>query len=155
MRLAPFLMVLFVLYVMMGLIDQTMNPSLQAYGNGAGSAWLTALTQPWNWQGNSLLLLLGTSVVAAVGIAVGTSFFSRSDIVTLAALAYAFMAMGAIPLITLYSFVTRNVGWFIPDCTIGQPCGPANIIGGLTVGVLGLFYLFTVLEWWMWRPATQ
>lgn len=157
MRLGYFIVILFAMYVGMGLIDQTMNPQLQAYGNGASGAFFSALIQPWNWQGNSLIALLGTSVVIAVGIAAGASFISRSDIATLASLAYAFMALGAIPIVMFYSFVTRNVATFVSDCQLNPAvvCGPASIIGGLTAGVIGLFYVFTVLEWWMWRPTTQ
>jgi hypothetical protein len=157
MRLGYFIVILFAMYVGMGLIDQTMNPQLQAYGNGASGAFFSSLIQPWNWQDNSLIQLLGASVVIAVGIAAGASFISRSDIATLASLAYAFMALGAIPIVMFYSFVTRNVATFVTDCQLNPAlaCGPANIIGGLTAGVLGLFYVFTVLEWWMWRPTTQ
>ena len=153
MRLGHFVVVLYVIYIVIGIIDQVMSPTLQMYGNGASGVFLAALTQPWVWQNNSLLLLLGGAVVAGAAIAAGTSFFSRSDISSLSALATAFFALEVIPLVGLYDFVSRNVGMYA--CSAGGACGEANIIGGLTVGVIGVMYLFTVLEWWMWRPTTQ
>ena len=66
----------------------------------------------------------------------------------------AFMSLGAVPIINLYSFVTRNVGQ-MAGCSIGQVCAPANIFGALSAGILAIMWIFTGLEWWAWRATTQ
>jgi hypothetical protein len=155
MRLGPFFVVLFVMYITMGLIDATLNPSLQGYGNGDNNVFLAALTQPWTWQGNDLIIFIESAFGILFIGAIALSTVSKSDIATLAPLASGFFALGAIPLVALYSFITRNVGMFIADCTPGLACMPANIIGALTVGVISLMFIFTICEWWFWRNMTQ
>jgi hypothetical protein len=153
MRLGPFFVVLFVMYIVMGLLNATLDPSLLAYGT-TGTSFLDILIQPWIWTGNSFLALIVGSVFAVSAITAAASFISRSDILTLAGLAGVFLSMGAVPIVGLYDFVTRNIGQFA-GCIPGSPCGPAAIIGALTAGVVALMYAMTVLEWWLWRPATQ
>lgn len=153
MRLAPFTILLFVMYITIGIYDQTISDQGVSYGNGGESFLFNALLQPWNWSGMSFLVLLGSAVFVAAGVAAGTAFFSRSDINSLYALFLAFVAIGAVPIISIYNFVTRNVGMYA--CTVGTSCGPANIVGALTAGVLAIFWIFTCVEWWSWRPATQ
>lgn len=176
MRLAPFMIVLFVMYIVIGLIDQSFvdpNHPLDQYGscynstilgwnvtgavgncaNGNGVNFFSLITQPYNWQDNSFLLTLIAAVFVVSAITAAAAYLTRSDILTLAGLAGIFFSMGSVTIVALYSFITRNVGQFA--CTAGQACGPAQIIGGLTAGVVALMWAMTVLEWWLWRPATQ
>lgn len=163
MRLAPMTVFMFVVYLMIGIFDQTLDPNLNAYGNAGSNFLFATILQPWNWTGTvnilgfatvSMLGILGTMLVVATGIAVAGSVLGRSDITTLYAPFLAFMAIGAAPILVLYSFVTRNVGMFA-GCTIGEICGPAQIIGALTAGVLAIMWLYTCMEWWAWRATTQ
>lgn len=164
MRLGPMTVFMFVLYLMIGIFDQTLDPNLNAYGNSAQSFVFATILQPWNWSGEiyiplignipSFILILGSAISVAVGIAVLGSVLGRSDISVLFALFTAFTSLGAAPCIVLYSFVSRNIG-MMTNCTIGEPCGPAMIFGALSAGILAVMWLFTCLEWWAWRATTQ
>ena len=163
MKIGPMSVFMFVLYLMIGIFDQTFDVSLNAYGNSAQNwVWGTML-QPWNWSGTTtivgvtvpmFLLILGSAISVAVGIAVLGSVLGRSDISVLFALFIAFTALGATPCVILYNFVSRNVALFT-NCVPNQPCGPAMIFGALTAGILALMWLFTCVEWWAWRATTQ
>jgi hypothetical protein len=165
MRLGPMTVFMFVMYIMIGIFDQVFDPNLNiinGYGNTATDFAFATILQPWNWSGtinffgfevSSLILILGSAVTIAAGIALLGYVIGRSDIVLLFALFTAFMSLGAAPCIVLYSFVTRNVAMFA--CNIGETCGVANIFGALTAGVLAIMWLFTCMEWWAWRAATQ
>lgn len=172
MRLGPFFVVLFIMYISIGLLDQTLDPNLQGFGNcinittianvtgavgncanGGGINFFSLITQPYLWKDNQFLLMLIAIIFTVSAITAVASFFSRSDILTLAGLAGVFMSMGSVTIISLYYFITRNVGVFA--CNAGSSCGPATIIGGLTAGVIALMYAMTVMEWWLWRPTTQ
>ena len=163
MRLGPMSVVMFIIYLTIGIFDQTLNSNLQGYGNGASGFVLGSILQPWNWSGTitiagisipSLFGILGVAITIAVGIALIGSVLGRSDIVTLFVLFGAFMSLGVVPIINLYSFVTRNVGQ-MAGCSIGQVCAPANIFGALSAGILAIMWIFTCLEWWAWRATTQ
>lgn len=162
MRLGPMTVFMFVLYLMIGIFDQTLDPNLNGYGNTGSNFLFATILQPWNWTGTvnilgfatiSMLGLLGTALVVATGIAVAGSILGRSDISTLYPTFIALMTIGAGPCVVLYGFVTRNVGMFA-GCTIGTLCGPAQIIGALTAGVLAIMWLFTCVSWWAWRETT-
>jgi hypothetical protein len=156
---------MFVMYLMIGIFDQVFDSNLNvidAYGNAGQNFLFATILQPWNWGGTinlplvgavpMFLMILGSAITIAVGIAVFGAVLGRSDITTLFALFLAFTALGAAPCIVLYNFVARNVGQFA--CTIGEPCGTAMIFGALTAGILAIMWLFTCMEWWAWRAAT-
>jgi hypothetical protein len=161
MRLGPMTVFLFVLYLSMGIFDQTLSSDLNAYGNGGTSFVFLSLIQPWNWGGTTNVLgyevpnflgILGSAITIAVGIAVLGSVLGRSDITTLFALFLSMMSLGAMPIIMFYGFITRNISPYA--CTIGTACLEANILGALSAGVLGIMWLYTCLEWWAWRNTT-
>lgn len=163
MRIGPMTVVFFMLYITIGLFDQTMNVDLQGYGNAGENFMFATLLQPWNYgsytvtvggvQVPTLLGILGTAITIAVGIALITSVIGRSDIVTLFSLFSALIMLGAPTIIVLYSFLTRNVAMMA--CTVGEPCFPANLVGAIIAGTLGIMWLMTCLEWWAWRATTQ
>lgn len=162
MRLGPMSIFLFVLYISIGIFDQTFDANLNAYGNSGENFIFATLLQPWNWGGYTTILgfsvpnmifVLSSAITVAVGIALTGALFGRSDIATLFGLFTLFIGLGAVPIIAFYSFVTRNVGMFA--CTVGESCGPANIAGALSAGVLMVMWLFTCMEWWAWRATTQ
>jgi hypothetical protein len=167
MKLGPMTVFMFVMYLFIGIFDQTFDKNLNvldAYGNAGQNFLFATILQPWNWGGTidlplvgavpMFLMILGSAISVAVGIAVFGSILGRSDISTLFALFVAFTTLGALPCIVLYNFVARNVGMFVTDCVVGQPCGPAMIAGALTAGILAIMWLFTCVEWWAWRSAT-
>lgn len=155
---------MFVMYLMIGIFDQTFDPYLNAYGNSAQNWVFATILQPWNWSGSitlpiigtvpSLITILGSALVVALGIAVLGSILGRSDISALFALFVAFLSLGSSVCVILYNFVSRNVAMFT-NCETGQVCGPAMIFGVLSAGILAVMWLFTCLEWWAWRATTQ
>lgn len=155
MRMLNIVIILFIVYLSVGIFDQVFDKDLNAYGNGGTSFFFNTLLQPWQWQGvsNNFFYFFGAILVGAIGVAVAGSLFGRSDISSLAITAGVFASIGVIPCVSLYSFITRNVGLFA--CPIGELCGPAQIAGALTAGILAMIYLFTVMEWWFWRAMTQ
>lgn len=162
MRIGPMTIIFFMIYLSIGLFDQTMNVNLEGYGNAQNNFMFATLLQPWNYglgtvtiagvQIPTLLGILGTAISLAVGIALITSVIGRSDIVSLFALFSAFIMLGAPTIIVLYSFITRNVAMMA--CAVGESCMPANLIGAIIAGSLGIMWLFTCLQWWAWRETT-
>lgn len=153
MRLGPFFIVLFVIHISIGLLDKVLTPTLTGFQSiSTGSSFMDILIQPWMWNNNSFTLIILGSIFTVSAITAATAYLTRSDILVLAGLAGIFISMGAIPIVNLYSFITRNVNQFA--CTPGD-CLAASVIGGLTAGVLGLMFIMTVIEWWLWRPTTQ
>lgn len=156
MRLLNISLFLIVIYLSIGIFDQTLDANFQGYGNGNMGWFLFAtIFQPWNWTGSvGLYTILLGAITVAVGMAAFASVLGRSDLIALYAAFGVFMSAGALPCIVLYSFVARNVGQFA-GCAIDVPCAAANLIGGLTAGVVALIWIFTCLEWWAWRSTTQ
>jgi hypothetical protein len=101
-----------------------------------------------------ITILGGTIAIGVTTILIGSTIFSKSDIVTLFGLFLIFMSIGAVPCVSLYSFVTREIGLYTSDCIIGEPCEVAMIFGGLSAGILMLLWLWSCLEWWLWRATT-
>ena len=153
MRLGPFMIVLFVMYIALGLLNHTLNSNLYDY-NSTGTTFLDILIKPWIWSDNPFLVLVAGAAIAIAGLTTAIGIITRSDIVTLSGLAGAFISMGAVPIMALYDFMSRNIGQFA-GCIPGDTCAAASIIGALTGGILALMWVMTVMEFWLWRPVTQ
>ena len=52
MRIGPMSVVMVVIYLFIGIFDQTLDPTLQGYGNGGTGFILATIFQPWNWSGH-------------------------------------------------------------------------------------------------------
>ena len=158
MRLAPFTVLLMVVYLCIGLVDHTFMTGSDnlssATSASTGSSFWEIFFQPYNWSGTSLIYLLGTAFVVAAGAAAFTSIFAKSDITALYGIFLAFVALGAFPITSIYLFVTRNVAAYA-GCTIGNYCMPSMIFGALIAGTLAIYWVFVCVEWWAWRPTTQ
>lgn len=157
MRLLHLSVLFFVIYLSIGVFDQVFDNNLQPIGGSlTGNFVLMTLLQPQNWSTNGLLIILGLGIVVGTVAALAGSVsafgitITRSDISALFPLFLVLVGLGSVPIISFYSFITRNVGQFA--CTVGSSCPPAMIIGSLTAGVLALVWIFTCLEWWLWRP---
>jgi len=156
--------IMFVIYVFIGLFDKLFTAEMNYQGsNSLGDFVLATLFHPNIWSGSvvilgftvpTMLTVFGTVILTGTAIIIGSTILGKSDIVTLFGLFLIFMSIGAIPCVSLYSFVTRNVGMFVTDCIIGQPCGVAMIFGALSAGILMLMWLFSCLEFWLWRQTT-
>jgi hypothetical protein len=155
--------IMFVIYVFIGLFDKLFDSDLNYGGNSLGNFVLATLWHPNIWSGSvviagitvpTMLTVLGGTILVGATILIGSTVLGKSDIVTLFGLFLILMSIGAIPCVSLYSFVTRNVGMFVTDCTIGQPCQVAMIFGAFSAGILMMMWLFSCLEWWLWRSTT-
>lgn len=157
MKLGPTTVALYVMYIVMGVIDKTLNPALAGYGNGGtASYFFSIIIQPWTWQNQPLFAIIISLIGITTGIYVLGALFSKSDIITLAPVAGIFLSLGAIPLVALYSFIDRNIAMFgITECVAGSPCLPGMLLATLTVGVLSIMYFWTVIEFWFWRQTTS
>ena len=163
MRLAYVFSVLLIMYLTIGIIDNVMDTNLSDWEASvsssdnktgiSGSTFFNIVFQPYLWKENQWIITLGGILAVSVGIGAVGAYLTKSDIVLLMPFAILLLSIGIYPLISIYSFITRNVGMFA--CTVGETCTEAWLIGILTAGVMGLFYTLSVLEWWFWRPMTQ
>ena len=157
MRMAPMVMVMFVIYISIGVYYATLGDNGLISGD-PGSPLFNIIVQPDNWKGDStfgipnVLLAFGAIFAAFVGIATVVSFVSKSDLALLSPMFFFFVLAGTPAILSLYKFVTNDVGKFL--CNVGEPCGPANLLGYLTAGILALYWIFTCIQWWTWRETT-
>ena len=124
------MVVLFIMYIVIGLLNKTLDPSLQNYG-GTGVTFFQIFAQPWLWSTNSFILFLISAVGLTAGITTAIGLATKSDILTLAGFEGIIMTMGSYAIWDLDDFITRNVGQFI-NCVPNQACLDANILGALT-----------------------
>lgn len=106
-----------------------------------------------NW--NSLEFMVGllalVTLVGAIGIAVGSIFMSKSNFVFLASTIPGFLSLGVV-FINLGNMIRDEliaiIGEANPACTLAS-CGIVNFIIAVTIGPLALYYVWTVVEWWL------
>jgi hypothetical protein len=168
MRLFYLASVLFIAYIIIGLLNQTLQSDLRPIGvtSEPSNFIYDIFIQPnlWNLNGESgfstLIGIFGGLTAVAVGIAVAATVFGRSDIAVLAIPAGIFLSLGAMPILSIYQFLIRNIGSMAcnisPQAAIisTSSCLPASLIGTLVAGTLGLLWVLIILEWWLWRPLT-
>jgi hypothetical protein len=153
---------MFIVYVFIGLFDKIFDSEMNYGGNSLGNFVLASLWNPMMWGGTvtiagiavpTMLTILGSAVIVGVAtILIGTTVLGKSDIVTLFGLFLILMSIGAVPCVNLYSFVTRDVGMYA--CEAGETCEAAMFLGAFTAGILMLMWLWSCLEFWLWRSTT-
>jgi hypothetical protein len=162
MRLFYLAFVLFVMYISIGIVDNMLQSNLTpdaSVDTKSPNFLYQMFIQPniWNLSGVSgfsmlMSIFVGIGAVA-VGIAVTATVFGKSDIAMLAIPAGVLLSLGAMPIVSIWSFLTRNVASMA--CNVGTECLPASLVGALFAGTLGVLWAFTVIEFWLWRPLTQ
>ena len=157
MRLAPIIMILIILQGVIILYDQVYptggctgsecegNYSLVSYKDNQSALWDFA-ANPTDWRGSGfisffLLILTASAVATFVGAVVGY----KGDMILFFGTFTFFLGLGAVPIISLYNVITREAGFF--GCTIGT-CYPAIFAWLFTGGILAVFYVLAVLDWW-------
>jgi len=117
----------------------------QSFGNN--DIW-DGVLNPWK-GGNSryILALLGFAIlIGAVGF---NPFTNKSDI-SLLSMPFAFILMAPMPImISLYSFISSQVGSFA--CAVTESCYVSHFIGIIFCGSLMLAWGAACLEWWTAR----
>jgi len=117
----------------------------QSFGNN--DIW-DGVLNPWK-GGDSryILALLGFALlIGAVGF---YPFTNRSDI-SLLSMPFAFILMAPMPIIiSLYSFISSQVGSFA--CAVTESCYVSQFVGIIFCGSLLLAWGAACLEWWTGR----
>jgi len=122
---------------------------LTSYASNESALW-NFVVDPTAWTGTSLLLILGSLVAIGGTIGIGVYLVTKSDTALFFGVFTLLLGVGAIPIVSLYQMFTRNVSFF--GCA-SMPCTPAIIVWALTGGILAVFYVLSVLEWWSGRSV--
>jgi len=152
MKLANMILILIVLQGVIIMYDQVFDDAtfdLETYDDNETTVW-NFIIDPSSWGSTSLLtIFIGLLSVTGV-IAIGIYAITKSDTVLFYPVFTALIAFGAIPIISLYEVFTRDPGVF--GCAT-IPC-PASILAWLfTGGIIAIFYVLSVLEWWSGRST--
>jgi len=146
MKLANMIMILVILQMSIVVFDAVSVPDyeLTSYDSNDTVIWDFVL-DPTGWSVSNLLLVLGSLVAVGGVIGVGVYLVTKSDTALFFGVFTLLLGAGAIPIVSLYQMFTRNLSFF--GCTT-MPCIPAIIVWALTGGILAIFYILSVLEWW-------
>lgn len=159
MKLAPMIMLLVVIQLTIIFFHSsyaegsyTLNPyNVSEAVNNTSPRILEFILDPTSWSGSDILTLIAGIVGVAGAFAVGVYLVTKSDTVLFMPVAMMFFGFGAIPIISLYNVFMSNSSLF--GCT-GIPCPLAIIIYGATAGLIAVFYILAVLEWWSGRSTS-
>jgi len=152
MKLSNMIMILLILQVSIIIFDNVVEDpdyELTAYDSNDTVIWDFVL-DPSGWTGTSLLLIFGALTAVGGLIGVGIYLVTKSDTALFFGIFTLLLGAGAIPIASLYKVITREVTSF--GCT-AMPCTPAIIVWALTGGILAIFYVLSVLEWWSNRKV--
>jgi len=147
MKLSNMIMILIVLQLSIIMFDNIVEDpdyELTAYASNETTMWDFVLN-PSGWAGTSLLLIFGSLTVVGGLIGIGIYLVTKSDTALFFPVFTLLLGIGAVPISSLYTVITRELSFF--GCT-SMPCTPAIIVFALTGGLLALFYVLSVLEWW-------
>jgi len=109
----------------------------------------TAVSNPTNWGSKEFLLaIIGISAGAAAVAAIVTSAIGvKSDLLIFAGAVVGFLSIGVI-LRTLGVWMQAQLTTIFCGDVFAGTCSPANFVTWGSVGVIGFYYIFTVVEWW-------
>lgn len=155
MKLAQISIFMVVAYLITGILNSTLTANLTSSGMTTGNIIFDLLLQPYNWNDQTFWLVVGAMGVAAAALFISTLVLTKSDIAALAPLAGAFLLFATYMMSNIYAFLLNAVVGWVPACTKDTGCYEANIIVGLIMGVVGIYYFFAVLEWWAWRQTSS
>lgn len=154
MKITTMIIVLFVLQLMIMVFDSTAvedTYSLNPYNitnEAVPNNIYRFMINPSTWSTSGWILFL----VVTLGLILVASIIVKSDMVLLYVVFVALIGFGAVPILSLYNLLNRDVGAFV--CTTPLPCFATVIISAFIVGPLALYYVMACLEWWSGRPAT-
>ena len=148
MKLAPIVMILIILQGAIILYDQVYTESyeLQAYGDNESALWNFA-TNPTDWRDSQLISFFFLLLVAGAGATIiGAVIGYKGDMILFFGTFTFFLALGAVPIISLYNVITREAAFF--GCSAVGVCYPSLFAWVFTGGILAVFYVLAVLDWW-------
>lgn len=146
MKLSNMIMILLILQLSIIVFDAVSTPDyeLSSYESNETAIW-NFVTNPTGWSGSSLLTIFASLTAVAGVIGIGVYLVTKSDTSLFFGVFTLLLGAGSIPIISLYNMFNRNIAFF--GCS-SIPCTPAIIVWALTGGMLALFYVLSVLEWW-------
>ena len=159
MKLAPIIMLLIIIQVTIMFFNSAYVEEsyiLDPYNsstiiNNTSPSIMEFITDPTGWSGSDFLTMFSGLIGVAGAFAVGVYLVTKSDTVLFMPVAMVLFGFGAIPLISLYNVFMSNSSIF--GCT-SMPCSLAIIIYAITAGLIAIFYILTVLEWWSGRSTS-
>ena len=110
------------------------------------------IADPTDWASSDFLLRLAGLVGVLSLITTGLFVITKSDTILFFPIFTAFLSFAAIPLISLYGVFMAHSSKF--GCTSIEPCSLAIMIYMASVGLLAIFYVLAVLEWWSGRSTS-
>ena len=151
MKLSSMILILIIIQGVILISDQVYDATsyeLEAYNDNETSIWNFA-ADPTGWNASFfIIVLLGLGVTASAFIIVGVFTNTPSDVAIFSPIFTMLIAAGMLPIISLYHVFTRELTMF--GCT-AMPCTPAIVAWLFTGGLLAVFYILSVLEWWPGR----
>lgn len=157
MKLAPIIMILIILQTVIILYDQVYEDApcvgecvdeygLVVYEDNESALW-DFVVDPTAWRSSSFLTFFFTVLAVGAGATIiGALVGYKGDMILFFGTFTFFLALGSIPILSLYSVISRDVGFF--GCEVMSTCYPAIFIWVLTGGILAIFYVLAVLDWW-------
>ena len=146
MKLSNMIMILIILQMSIVVFDaiSVSDYELTSYNSNDTVVWDFVLN-PTGWTGSSLLIIFGSLTAVAAAIGIGVYLVTKSDTSLFFGVFTLLLGAGAVPIVSLYNMFNRNISFF--GCS-SIPCTPAIIVWALTGGILAIFYVLSVLEWW-------
>ena len=159
MKLAPMVMLLIIIQITIMFFNSayaegsyTLNPyNISDIVNNTSPSVFEFILDPTGWSGSDILILISGIVGVAGAFAVGVYLVTKSDTILFMPIAMMFFGLGAIPMISLYNVFMSNSSMF--GCT-GIPCPLAIMVYGASVGLISIFYILAVLEFWSGRSTS-
>jgi len=160
MKLAPMIMVLVIIQVIImfysGAFSET-SYDLDPYNassmiNNTDPDIMQFIADPTDWAGSDFLLRLAGLVGVLSLITTGLFVITKSDTILFFPIFTAFLSFGSIPLISLYTVFMAHSSIF--GCTDIGPCSVAIMAYMASAGLIAIFYVLAVLEWWSGRSTS-
>ncbi len=160
MKLAPMIMLLVIIQVT--IMFYTGAYTEETYGldpynsstivnNTSPSIW-EFISNPSDWSATDVLVLIAGIVGVAGAFAVGVYLVTKSDTILFMPVAMMFFGFGAVPMISLYKVFMGHSTIF--GCTSIEPCSTAIMAFIVTAGLISIFYVLAVLEFWSGRSTS-
>ncbi len=160
MKLAPMMMILVIIQVTIMFYTGAYSESsydLDPYNsssiiNNTDPSIIQFIADPTPWAGSDILMLFAGIVGVVSLITTGLFVITKSDTILFFPIFTAFLSFGSIPLISLYKVFMAHSTIF--GCASIEPCSVAIMIYMASAGLIALFYILAILEWWSGRSTS-
>ena len=155
MKLMPMIVLLVVIQATCIVFDQVYTEegvgaySFESYDSDDSPIW-NFIVNPGDWTNTGLFIILAGIIGVGGLIGIGTYLYTKSDTVLFFGLFTLLLGFGAIPILSLYELITRDLSLF--GCS-SMPCMPAILLWLFTGGIIAIAYVMACLEWWSGRST--